>query len=320
MASRGLREAVAAGAVVALVFGVLTIWSSIWPPMVVIESGSMMHQEGCLDPLDRDRDGDRQCTPYGRFGTMDPGDIMLVKRVEDARHVETLLDRGEPRYGYSGDVILFYPNNNTAGIPIIHRALTWVEVAGTGPGRTYVVDWTNDERLHFGPEGIYLPEFGIDERYGYPRDSSFKPTRSGFITRGDNPLTNPASDQALKISPLVEPGWIQATAHGEIPWFGLMKLALGADINQPFPPISWVRVGNAFAPADLWVMLGVVIGVLLAIPIAIDVWRALQERRRDREAEERRERVERERAAATAEGAAENERANATRRGRTRRG
>lgn len=292
MASRGLREAVAAAAVVALVFGLLTLWSGVWPPLVVIESGSMMHQEGCLDPGDRDDDGDRECTPYGRFGTMDPGDIVAVKKASARQDIELLVEAGEPRFGLAGDVIVYYRNNDTSKAPVIHRAVAWINVIGEGPDRRYTVDWIGRERLHFSSAGVYLPEFGLDERYGYPKERAFKPIKSGFITRGDNPLTNPASDQALGISGLVEPGWIVGKARFELPWFGLIKLALANSINQEKPPIAWVRIGNAFAPADLWIMLGVVLGVLLSIPVVVDIRRAWKERQRDRADEERRRQAE----------------------------
>lgn len=292
MASRGTREAVAAAALVALVFGLLTLWSGVWPPLVVIESGSMMHQEGCLDPADRNEDGDRECTPYGRFGTMDPGDIVTVKKAQGLDDIELLVDAGDQHYGFAGDVIVFYRNNDTSKAPVIHRAVAWIDVIGTGPTRRYEVDWIGDEKLYFGAAGVYLPEFGIDERYGYPKERAFRPVASGFITRGDNPLTNPASDQALGISALVEPGWVVGKARGELPWFGLLKLALASDINQEKPPIAWVRIGNAFAPADLWIMLGVMLGVVLSIPVVVDIRRAWKERRRDLEDERRRREAE----------------------------
>lgn len=285
MASRGLREAVAAGAVVALVFGLLTLWSQVWPPLVVVESGSMMHHEGCLDPQDRDRNGDRECTPYGRLGTMDPGDIVVVKAVDGPQDVETLVQAGDPHYGYAGDVIMYYPNNDTSRTPVIHRAVAWIEVIGSGPGRRYEVAWIDGETLRFDSTGVYMPEFGLDERYGYPRERGFKPVRSGFVTRGDNPLTNPVSDQALGISQLVQPDWVVGKARFELPWFGLLKLAVANEFNQARPPITWVRVGNAFAPPDLWVMLGVLVGVVLSIPVVFDIRAALRERRRDLEAE-----------------------------------
>lgn len=292
MASRGLREAVAAAAVVALLFGILTLWSGVWPPLVVIESGSMMHQEGCLDPGDRNKDGDRECTPYGRIGTMDPGDIVAVKKAQGLDSIELLVDAGDEHFGFAGDVIVFHRNNDTSRAPVIHRAVAWIEVIGTGPARRYEVDWIGEERLYFSSAGVYLPEFGIDERYGYPKDRAFKPVNSGFVTRGDNPLTNPASDQALGISGLVEPGWVIGKARGELPWFGLLKLAVANSINQDRPPITWVRVGNAFAPADLWIMLGVVVGVLLSVPVAVDIRRAWKERQKDLADERRRQQAE----------------------------
>ncbi|MHB8604382.1 MAG: S26 family signal peptidase [Thermoplasmatota archaeon] len=270
-ASRGstLRDSAVAVGVVALLFGGLYLYSGTWPPLVIIESGSMMHPEDQV--------------PYGRIGTIDPGDIVFVKSVHSRADIATWAEGGPLRYGKSGDVIIYYRANDSRSTPVIHRAMAWVEVASGRGGAEYRVDWLDGQTLAFGPAGIYLPELGFDEGAGFSPQSGYRPLISGFITKGDNPLTNSRADQAGGISDQPVPiDWIAGTAHGEIPWFGLPKLALATQTNPPND--RWVRVGNAFAPLDLWVMLGISIAFILLVPLVWDViraWRAKREVERD---------------------------------------
>lgn len=244
------------------VLGVLTLYTNVWPPMVVVESGSMMHADGEV--------------AYGRIGTIDPGDMVLVKKADGPDDIETFAARGREHYGKPGDVVVYYPNNNTGKTPIIHRALTYVSVEGSGEGRTYKLMWDGRERV-FDSRGIVIPELGFDSAH-FP-DGGYKPPRSGFITRGDNPVTNRLADQAMGLSSIVEPSWIQGKARGELPWFGLIKLGLspcdrGPPCNQPSAPGSWTLIGYAAAPKDLWVMLAIALAAVIFVPIGYDMAKA----------------------------------------------
>ncbi|HET6405149.1 MAG TPA: hypothetical protein VFH78_10915 [Candidatus Thermoplasmatota archaeon] len=288
--SAAVRDALVLIAVFALLLGGLFAYTGSWPPAVIVESGSMMHP-------------DTEVT-YGRFGTIDPGDLVLVKDVDDVDDITTLLEGGRERYGLPGDVIVFYPANNRARTPIIHRAVAYVEVE---PGPTYYVRWDpnapcegGSEKVErngrtwcrFGEEGIYIPSVPIAERLSRPSDPEpYRPDVSGFLTKGDNPITNTQTDQVSGLSHdargrsmPVQMEWIEGKGRGELPWLGLIKLALAKEPNDPNPPrdqtgkILWPKIGNAYAPKDLWVMLGITLFLLVGVPLIYDGYKAYQNR------------------------------------------
>ena len=81
------------------------------PPLVVVESSSMIHD---LD---------------GEVGSIDAGDLVLVHN-QDYETIVTFAEateEGNPHFGYAkhgleGDVII-YKKNGEGGTPIIHRAI-----------------------------------------------------------------------------------------------------------------------------------------------------------------------------------------------------
>lgn len=274
---RGLRDTLLALAVVAAILGVLFLYTSVWPPMVVVESGSMMHINDA-DP------------PFGRYGTIDPGDLVIVKGVDGREDVTTMADAAEDHYGSFGDVIVYYPLNDRSRTPIIHRAVAWVDVKGEGTGRTYEIKWAEENqhcragKCTFDARGVYLPSLGFDSAAGFSDTDGWKPPRSGFITKGDNPRSNPRADPAAGIScsqsfppqkrcEAVDPSWIEGKAQGELPWFGLIKLAVGGKKNMDPQGSDWLRIGWAWAPRDLWAMLALSLALLIAVPVAIDAWK-----------------------------------------------
>lgn len=275
--TKALREAFLVLLALTLVMGGAAAYAQNWPPAVIVESSSMMH-----------RDGE---TGYGRVGTIDPGDLVLVKALGDPSEVETLVEAGPERYGMAGDVIVYGRGPGMPATPIIHRAIAYVEVA---EGPTYRVRWAADAACVggaqkdaadpawcvYGAEGVTLA--------GVPGagHQTLRPTGSGFVTKGDNPRTNFDTDQALGISrdPQGEPVFvtlerIEGKARGELPWLGLVKLALAGKPNEPDPPASYVKVGSAYAPGDLWVMLGVSLALLVGGPFAWDAWRLRRARK-----------------------------------------
>lgn len=244
MSSSWLKEmGIAFGIVGALLLG-LTLYTGVWPPLVVVESGSMMHP---------DEDN------YGNLGTIDPGDLVLVKDVGDREEIGLFVDGDDGRYGRSGDVIVYYPENDRRRTPIIHRAMTWVTVPDDGS--PCVVRWFDGGTRTCDRDGtLTIDRWGI-------RD--WNPDHSGFITLGDN---NDQADQATgRVGGAVQMEWVQGMARGEIPWIGLIKLVVSPGPNQYNAPADWTRVGNAYAPGDLWVMLGVSLAGLFLAPMAIEV-------------------------------------------------
>lgn len=289
--SAAVRDAVVLVVVFAVLLGGLFLYTGSWPPAVIVESGSMMH-------------ADSEVT-YGRVGTIDPGDLVLVKDIDDVDDVTTLVEGGRDRYGKPGDVIVYYPANNRARTPIIHRAVAYVEVEA---GPTYFVRWSDETPCEggatkvqrndrswcqYGEEGIYIPSVPVAGFSSRPSDPvPYRPEIGGFLTKGDNPATNTQTDQLSGLSHdergrsvPVQLEWVEGKGRGELPWLGLIKLALAGKINENNPPrdratgeILWTKIGSAYAPKDLWVMLGVTLFLLVGVPLIYDGYKAYQTR------------------------------------------
>jgi signal peptidase len=129
-------------------------------------------------------------------GSMEPhmqiGDIIFIKSVD---RVNVTTNEEGKNTGYTsfkdyGDVILYRPYGEEGVTPIIHRAMYRVE---TGEPM-----WEN------GPIAPY----------------------SGYITKGDNVITNTHFDQEGQISydMPVKDEWIIGTAQYRIPYLGYVRL------------------------------------------------------------------------------------------------
>jgi hypothetical protein len=72
--------------------------------------------------------------------------------------------------------------------------------------------------------------------------------------------------------------WIVGKARGEIPWFGLIKLAIYGnrdtyhETSDPTTRSNW-GILNSLAPSDIWICLFVSIAVLITIPVGVDFLR-----------------------------------------------
>jgi signal peptidase len=225
-------------------------------PLVVIESGSMMHNDA----------------PFGKIGTIDPGDLVLVVAVHSKKDIVTY---GEAKseetscftYGNYGDVLIYRPDTDGDGsisdlqdagrTPIIHRAMCWVEY------NENTKLYTIKEYGIINASSISIKELGLED---------YKPKWSGFITKGDN---NPVCDQSniypTPICPQPVPvEHIIGKARGEIPWFGLIKLAFFG--NNVEPQKGWTTILFATAPTDCWISLGICLLILILIPLSLDVY------------------------------------------------
>ena len=134
------RELGSALLVVIAVFMLTWIYTGNWPPMVVIESGSMEHDDNPLYPE----------PGFTHIGAIDTGDLVLVKSAGRDDIVTYLAGKqqGYERYGDYGDVIIYYKNGLrgvcsagdsldeaecnrqdgelTPATPVIHRAMPLV--------------------------------------------------------------------------------------------------------------------------------------------------------------------------------------------------
>jgi signal peptidase len=294
-----VRDVLFAGIAVIIVIGSIFTYSSTWPPMVVIESGSMMHAK----------------TDSG-LGIIDTGDLTLVKEVNSVREVVTYFQgvkNGHQTYGNFGDVIIYARNGHREGTPIIHRAMTWLQynhsgapIAGGQPPSAVNSTWDLPDidiyniTVSAAPLPHRVVEIGTIQTWHTGEKTemilsidltqavlNMGPCQhSGFITKGDN---NPGPDESpggggsgltgpppadcdphggsTNLQP-VRLEWVVGRAEFELPWFGVIKLYAG---HAPCPPtcIPGNSVRNLF----------IAVAAILLGPYAIEkTWGAYGER------------------------------------------
>ena len=264
------REATLAIGLVTILLGSMWVATGSFPPMVVVESGSMMHED------------------EGSVGAIDPGDLILVMnpdRVDIVTYVEST-EEGNENFGYeshgmAGDVII-YRKNGGSDTPVIHRALLKAVANSSGgwdvPGTSLVnvdsITWTLDYECPYHG-GTY--NLKIDD---------WEPSHEGYLTTGDNLDSNGCNiDQLRATSPdasetyirgnglkdengnpvlAVKDEWVIGVAATEIPWLGAAKLALSGTSSQ--------------VTDSTWRGLGMVVALIIATPYLME---AIAERRRD---------------------------------------
>ena len=153
-------------AVVAVFLILCQVFFGLWTPMYVVSSSSM-------EP------------------NLNIGDIVFIEDI-DRSDVMTQKEASgnHKKFKGQGDVILYYPYGESKHIPIIHRAMYYVE------------------------EGEPMWEDGPNAPH------------SGYITKGDNKNTNPVIDQKTSISyeQPVKMEWIVGVAQFKIPYIGKLRL------------------------------------------------------------------------------------------------
>ena len=255
-----LRDVFVAFIAVFIILMALWTYTGQWfgAPMVAIESGSMMHPN----------------EPYGKLGTIDPGDMVLLVKTNGREDIVpfggdyggaySTKDPDYFFYGNYGDVVIYKKYGREDETQIIHRAMAWVDVEKNGTEKTYTIeDWGiyNEKTLH-------IPEIGVKS----PSGGSVTPdwSHSGFITKGDNPYTNPTCDQLGGIcKEPIKPEWISGKARSELPWIGTINLLFSDITNGHFIDDSKeITVYNV--QPDSVVCLIILIAVLLSIPIILD--------------------------------------------------
>lgn len=251
---------------VALLFVLLAIltmyaYTGLWPPLVVVESDSMMHSDENLSHI----------------GTIDTGDLVLVKKVDAVSDVETYVDgyiSGHKTYGDYGDVIIYKRDGSDRTTPIIHRAIIYLQynsVNGTYEAPS-LRDLPREKWSTSDPRDtwyrltsmLYIYHVGWNDlTVTVDVGGMLRSHRSGFITKGDH---NSATDQAYSGAGPVDISWVVGKARGEIPWFGLLKLWYTDTLGSPSPPNS-VR--------NLWIS----IAVIILAPIVVDLALTFMEKR-----------------------------------------
>jgi signal peptidase len=282
-----LRDAGIALAFVVSILVAMYAYTGLWPPLVVVESESMMHSEENVSYI----------------GVIDTGDMVLVKDIDEADDVETYVEgvvTGHRTYGDYGDVVIYNKMGDLTETPIIHRAVLYLEVNTGGdsyrcealrdlPDDKWAVSSPSDswDRLtsvisiyHYGYRDTTVT---VDVAYILGEFDRAGTPRSGFITRGDH---NTWIDQRYRdsYSP-VDPDWVVGKARGEIPWFGLLKLWISHTLRSDAPENS-VR--------NLWISMIVIVVVPIVIDVVLTyrVRKRISMRREAARAEYERERLE----------------------------
>ena len=278
------REALLASGLIATLIAVLVLMTGSWPPMVVIESGSMMHED------------------EGNVGAIDPGDLVLVMS-DDRKNIVTYAEatedggtyEGYENHGMPGDVIIYRKNGGTM-TPVIHRALlkavadetatpergvedpcngnegSWdpISVDADGESGTCVLTWSVPGTNVNNATSISLELDYLCNNGQKLTVSNWDPGHAGYLTSGDNDATNGCNvDQYAAVGETthtwrgltdengeavgaVRDDWIVGVAGGEIPWVGAIKLGLSDNSD--------------FVPGPTWTKLVITAFILLAIP------------------------------------------------------
>ena len=235
-------------------------------PLVAIESSSMQHLN----------------EPFGRIGTINAGDMVFLVKVNDKNDVIPYSISNTYNYGKKGDVIIYHPDGNLVDHQIIHRAMCWIEVEIEDSNTYYTIEEYGIIRQN-ATEPLYIPECGIwnsatnssvildgntEKRYHYQ-----KFIHSGFITKGDNPITNTVCDQLGGISNQpVKVEWISGKASCELPWIGTINLIFNDLTTDGEDNLDYV-------PQDCLTCFVIVIIILISIPLSLDIFSYLKEKK-----------------------------------------
>ncbi len=256
-----LRDAGVAFALVASILLIMYAYTGLWPPLVVIESNSMMQSD--------------DNTSY--IGVIDTGDMVLVKDIDTRDDVVTYVEgyvSGHRTYGDYGDVIIYKKSGLDDSTPIIHRAVLYLEINSpdydsyrcealrdlpedkwaltTGDTWDDITGAINIYDYGYNDLTVTVNVGGILDAFDRSRDV---PT-SGFITRGDhNRWVDQTSGEGIVP---VDVDWVVGKARGEIPWFGLLKLWFTDSLKSEAPDNS---------VTNLWIA----IAIIIIVPITIDV-------------------------------------------------
>ena len=276
------REAFLAIGLVFLLLGTMWLATGMFPPMVVVESGSMKHS------------GD------GSLGAIDPGDLVLVinpDRVEIITYVEAT-EKGSENYGYEkhgmyGDVII-YQKNGGSDTPVIHRALLKAVANNTEePVNDNCSDGVFDKLENIciltwdvlGTNLRNVEEISLEIDYscaphGNLTIDRWVPNHEGYLTTGDNRITNGCTIDQLRATSstaeddyvrsrglkdengnpvtAVRDDWVVGVASSEIPWVGAIKLFFSGT--------------SSHVSGQTWNNLFTMIAVVVIVPMIFDMF------------------------------------------------
>lgn len=245
----------------------MVLYSGVWPPLVVVESGSMEHS-----------------STTSSFGIIDTGDMVLIQKHTSTEGVMTYVDGLASNYrsfGDYGDVVIYQRYGNPSQTPVIHRALVLLVYNETAKSFDVpsLANVPQDKWSYDGTDGgtwwnlsgvLVLHHVGYrDQEVVISLKDLVHYGHGGLITKGDH---NEAVDQSPTQPICREPvkgAWIQGLARGELPWFGLLKLWFGGQFVPYGPGVA----------ANSWTDLFTCLGLIIIVPIVIDVTFVLLKKR-----------------------------------------
>lgn len=258
-----VRDIAIAVLLMAIILGAIFAYTGVWPPLVVVESGSMQHNN-----------------QESSIGVIDTGDLVFVQAAPTRADVITYVQgraTGYATYGDYGDVIVFRLSNRPQETPIIHRAIMYVIPNGTALCATCAdvpdlkllpnQDWvgtdaggnpTHDPKNLQSVEILDMGYRHLDITFDFSRVSQFFSRGAGYLTMGDN--NAPSYD----VTWFPIQGDIIGHARGEIPWFGLIKLMLSP---SSYCCQGW---GDPHAASNSWNSLALSLVFLVALPFLLE--------------------------------------------------
>ncbi len=194
--------------------GIFTV-SGLDSPLSVVTSSSMQH------------DND-----LSQIGVIDTGDVMIIQapsKVDIQSYVEGTIS-GLKMFGDYGHVIVY--NRGDDVNPVIHRAIIWLDYNskdGTWSAPSladYKGSWSCTGSNNYLSLSGTLTFQGItqsNKTVSINLDSLGK--QSGYLTMGDNPVSNSYFDQAVGIiSHPIGNDDIRSVPIMELPWMGVLKV------------------------------------------------------------------------------------------------
>jgi signal peptidase I len=250
-------------AIVVVLVASLYAYTGNWPPVYVVESGSMQHGSNDI------------------VGLINAGDLVLAQKIPTS-NIQTYADgirSGYSTYGEYGDVLLYWPNGG-GSTPIIHRALFFLQYdprvngfnltdlaglpCGNASNAVYSVNVPGNACASTDlTASVVLTLYHIGWMSGtvtLQLNSNVIGTHSGYVTMGDNNTVAPGQllpdqGEGAWLSQIVEPSWVIGVARGMLPWFGAFKLALEGRTSA--------------VPAQSWEWLGLTISALILLALGI---------------------------------------------------
>jgi len=229
-----VRDVVTSVGAVLLVGLLLFAASGIWPPMVAVESSSMepnMERGDLVFVMSEDRFVPDAAPTHEDEST----GVVPADRATEVDYAE---------FNRPGDVIVYNRDGSSRYTPVIHRAMLWVEDGENWYGRA------NPDAVGNADSCRALQHCPAPH--------------AGFITKGDNDVTNDHYDQVTGLSAPVKPAWVIGTAEFRVPYLGQIRLLLqqspagstarprppGPAVQQPATPaIAGTAAGSA-SPRD----------------------------------------------------------------------